>query len=412
MSRRVVITGAGVISPIGQSIEEFVQSVKEGKCGIGPITAFDNTGYRTKLAAEVKDFEPKSHGVDGPKKKDRFVQFAIAAANEAMKNSGYVVDEDNKFRTGVVVGSGIGGLNTIEDEHLKSIEKGHKKISSHFIPKCIINMAAGHVSIALETRGVCTSSVTACATGTDSIGHAFRLVKDGYQDAVFAGGCESAICPMGIGGFEAMSALSFSDDPTRASIPFDKDRSGFVMGEGSGIILIESLDSALKRGADIICEIVGYGQTSDSYHITAPNPDGVGAANAMQFALDEAGISGDLVDYINAHGTSTQLNDVAESKAIQVAFKDHSKDIMVSSTKSMTGHMLGAAGAIEAIICAYALRDGFVPQTINYKNEDEECNLDYVTDATRYMDINYAMSNSLGFGGHNGSLLFKKYRGE
>ncbi|MDU5681856.1 MAG: beta-ketoacyl-ACP synthase II, partial [Peptostreptococcus sp.] len=317
MSRRVVITGAGVISPIGQSIEEFVESVKAGKCGIGPITSFDNTGYKTRLAAEVKDFNPKAHGVDGPKKKDRFVQFAIAAAKEAMKNSGYTINEENEFRTGVVVGSGIGGLDTIEGEHIKYMEKGHKKISSHFIPKCIINMAAGHVSIALETRGVCTSSVTACATGTDSIGHAFRLVKDGYQDAVFAGGCESSICTMGVGGFEAMSALSFSDDPTRASIPFDKERSGFVMGEGSAIVLIESLDSALKRGADIICEIVGYGQTSDAHHITAPNPDGKGAANAMLFALEEAGVDSNQVDYINAHGTSTQLNDVAETNAIK-----------------------------------------------------------------------------------------------
>lgn len=411
MSRRVVITGAGVISPIGQSIEEFVESVKAGKCGIGPITSFDNTGYKTRLAAEVKDFNPKAHGVDGPKKKDRFVQFAIAAANEAMKNSGYTINEENEFRTGVVVGSGIGGLDTIEGEHIKYMEKGHKKISSHFIPKCIINMAAGHVSIALETRGVCTSSVTACATGTDSIGHAFRLVKDGYQDAVFAGGCESAVCTMGVGGFEAMSALSFSDDPTRASIPFDKERSGFVMGEGSAIVLIESLDSALKRGADIICEIVGYGQTSDAHHITAPNPDGKGAANAMLFALEEAGVDSNQVDYINAHGTSTQLNDVAETNAIKLAFKDHSKDIMVSSTKSMTGHMLGAAGAIEAIVCAYALKDGFVPQTINYKVKDEECDLDYVTDETRKRDIEYAISNSLGFGGHNASLLLKKYKG-
>ncbi|MDB8850483.1 beta-ketoacyl-ACP synthase II [Peptostreptococcus anaerobius] len=411
MSRRVVITGAGVISPIGQSIEEFVESVKAGKCGIGPITSFDNTGYKTRLAAEVKDFNPKAHGVDGPKKKDRFVQFAIAAANEAMKNSGYTINEENEFRTGVVVGSGIGGLDTIEGEHIKYMEKGHKKISSHFIPKCIINMAAGHVSIALETRGVCTSSVTACATGTDSIGHAFRLVKDGYQDAVFAGGCESSICTMGVGGFEAMSALSFSDDPTRASIPFDKERSGFVMGEGSAIVLIESLDSALKRGADIICEIVGYGQTSDAHHITAPNPDGKGAANAMLFALEEAGVDSNQVDYINAHGTSTQLNDVAETNAIKLAFKDHSKDIMVSSTKSMTGHMLGAAGAIEAIVCAYALKDGFVPQTINYKVKDEECDLDYVTDETRKRDIEYAISNSLGFGGHNASLLLKKYKG-
>src|SRR3712207_918236 len=411
MSRRVVINGAGVISPIGQSIEDFIEGVKEGRCNIGPITAFDNTGYKTKLAAQVVDFDPKLAGVDTPKKKDRFVQFAIAAAKQAQRNSGYEINEYNEFNTGVVVGAGIGGLITIEEEHEKSINRGHKKISSHFIPKCIINMAAGHVSIALETRGVCTSSVTACATGTDSIGYAYRLVKDGYQDAVYAGGTEASICPMGVGGFEAMSALSFSDDPNMASIPFDKDRNGFVMGEGAGIILVESLDSAIKRGAQIICEIVGYGQTSDSYHVTAPNPDGRGPAKAMIRAIEEAGIKPEDVDYINAHGTSTQLNDVAETSAIKMAFGDHAQSIMVSSTKSMTGHMLGAAGAVEAIVCAYALKDGFIPQTLNYTTPDPECDLDYVTEGTRYTDIDYAMSNSLGFGGHNSSLLFKRYRG-
>jgi len=411
MSRRVVITGAGVISPIGQSIEDFVEGVKEGRCNIGPITAFDNTGYKTRLAAQVKDFDPKIAGVDTPKKKDRFVQFAIAAAKQAQKNSGYNINEHNEFNTGVVVGAGIGGLMTIEEEHEKSIAKGHKKISSHFIPKCIINMAAGHLSITLETRGVCTSSVTACATGTDSIGYAYRLVKDGYQDAVYAGGTEASICPMGIGGFEAMSALSFSDDPTRASIPFDKDRSGFVMGEGAGIVLVESLESAIKRGANIICEIVGYGQTSDAYHITAPNPDGKGPAVAMLNAIGEAGIKPEDVDYVNAHGTSTPLNDVAETNAIKLAFGEYAQNIMVSSTKSMTGHMLGAAGAVETIVCAYALKDGFVPQTLNYRIPDLDCDLDYVTEGTRYVDIDYALSNSLGFGGHNSSLLLKKYRG-
>lgn len=409
MKKRVVITGAGVISPVGNNVLDFISNIKGCVNGVGEISAFDNSLYKTKLAAEVKNFNPKDFNIEGSRKKDRFLQFAIAAAKEACKNSSYVVNEENEFKTGVVVGSGIGGIISIEEEHKKYLNKGPKRVSSHFIPKSIINMAAGHVSIELGTRGVCISDVSACATGTDCIGHAYRLIKDGYQDAVFAGGCEASICELAISGFESMTALSFSDDINRASIPFDKERNGFVMGEGSAILLLESLDSALKREANIICEIVGYGQTSDAYHITAPNPDCKGVVKSMQDSINEAEIDISEIDYINAHGTSTALNDEVETNAIKKLFEEHSKNLAVSSTKSMTGHMLGAAGSAEALICAYALRDGFIPSTINYKHKDENCDLDYVVEGTRYEKIEYAMSNSLGFGGHNSTIVLKKY---
>lgn len=412
MERRVVITGAGVISPIGNSVEEFVESLKMGRCGVSKIEGFDNSEFKTKLACEVKNFDPKAFEIQGAKKKDRFVQFAIAAAKQASENSGYIIDENNIFDTGVVVGSGIGGLTTISEEHKKFLDKGPKRVSSHFIPKAISNMAAGHISIELGTRGVCTSDVTACATGTDSIGHAFRLIKSGHQEAIFAGGSEGSINELAVAGFEAMTALSFSDDPSRASIPFDKERDGFVMGEGACVLLLESLDSAIKRGAKIICEIVGFGQTSDSHHITAPVDDGSGAIEAMRRAVKEAGISFSEIDYINAHGTSTLLNDSVETRAIKDVFKENLEDILVSSTKSMTGHMLGAAGAIEALSCSYALKDSFIPPTVNYKVKDEDCDLNYVTEGMIKKEIKYALSNSLGFGGHNSVLLFKKYIGE
>lgn len=406
---RVVVTGIGVVSPIGNNIEDFLKNIKSGKCGIDKITQIDTDGFKTSLAAEVKNFDPKEFKIDSPRKKDRFVQFAIAAAREAMENSGYEITDKNQFRTGVVCGSGIGGLITIQSEYEKFLSKGPKKVSSHFIPKAIVNIASGEISIALKTRGVCTSQITACATGTDSIGEAYRLIKHGYQDAVFAGGCEAAICELGISGFEAMNALSFSDDKNRASIPFDKDRNGFVMGEGACILLLESLESAQKRNAKIICEVVGFSQSSDAYHVTAPNPDAMGISYTMKDAIREAGISKCDVDYINAHGTSTQLNDKTESKAIKYVFGEEAYNLYVSSTKSMTGHMLGATGAIEAGVCALALRDGFVPPTINYHNKDEECDLNYVTDGVIYEDIEYAMSNSLGFGGHNSTIILKKF---
>ena len=409
MSRRVVVTGAGVVSALGNSVDTFIENIKDGKNGISLIEGIDVDQNKVKLAAEVKDFDPKDFYIDGHKKKDRFVQFAMAAAKQAYESSGYEINDENRFRTGVVIGSGIGGLVTIQDAYAKYLEKGPRKVSSHFIPQAIINMASAHVSIKLGTKGVCTSSVTACATATDSIGSAFRLIKDGYQDAIFAGGCEASICELGVSGFEAMSAMTVSQDVNRASIPFDKERSGFVMGEGAGVLLLESLESALARKANIICEIVGYGQTSDAYHITAPDPDAEGAKMAMLLALEEAKLEPQKLAYINAHGTSTPMNDAIETKAIKKAFGDHAKKLCVSSTKSMTGHMLGAAGAVEALVCAYAVRDGFVPQTLNYRVADEACDLDYVAGATRYQEVPYAISNSLGFGGHNSSLLFKKY---
>lgn len=409
MKRRVVITSAGIISPIGNDVNTFIDNIKNGVCGIDKITLFDNSSFKTKLAAEVKNFNPKEQGVDNPKKKDRYLQFAIAAASQVIEKSGFKVSDENQFNTGVVVGSGIGGLSSIQEEYGKFLSRGPKKISSHFIPKTIANMAAGQISISTGARGVCSAEVTACATGTDCIGRAYRLIKDGYQDAIFAGGSEASICEIGIGGFESMGALSFSEDVNRASIPFDSGRSGFVMGEGSCILLIESLESAKRRGADIICEIAGYGQSSDAYHITAPNSDCLGILNAMKMAVKEAGIEKEKIDYINAHGTSTKLNDEIETESIKKYFEGHSQKLSVSSSKSMTGHMLGATGAVEVLVCAYALKEGFIPPTINYRDIDEKCDLDYVTEGTRNKDIEYAMSNSLGFGGHNSSIVLKKY---
>lgn len=409
MGRRVVITGAGIVSSLGNNIETFIENIKNGKNGISRIESFDVSNHKVKLAAEIKNFDGKDFGIDSPRKKDKFVQYAMAAAIQAKENASFAIDKNNQYRTGVIIGSGIGGLETIENEYEKYINKGSRRVSSHFIPKAIVNMAAGSVSIQLGTKGVCLSVVTACASGTDSIGQAFRMIRDGYQDAVFAGGCEAAICPMGIAGFESMSALSTSEDIERASIPFDKERSGFVMGEGASVILLESLESAKERGADIICELVGYGQSSDSYHITAPDPEAKSASLAMNMAISDAGIDKSKIDYINAHGTSTPLNDSVETKAIKSVFSEVLDNLSVSSTKSMTGHMLGAAGSTEAIICSYALKDSFVPATINYKMQDPECDLDYVTGGTRYKDIEFAMSNSLGFGGHNACIILKKY---
>lgn len=410
MKRRVVVTGVGVISPLGNDINIFIENIKKAKNGIKKIESFDTTNHKVKLAAEICDFDPKKFSINNAKKKDKFVQYAIAAAKQVKENSQYRIDESNEFRTGVIIGSGIGGLETISEETKKYIEKGPKKVSSHFIPKSISNMASGSVSIELGTKGVCFSTVTACATGTDSIGQAYRLIKDGYQDAIFAGGSEASICQMGIGGFEAMSALSVSEDVQRASIPFDKERSGFVMGEGSGILLLESLESAIKRNANIICEIVGYGQTSDSHHITAPDPTANSAYIAMKLACEDADIKAEDLSYINAHGTSTKLNDNIETLAIKKLYKNQIENIApISSTKSMTGHMLGAAGAIEAIVCAFSVKEDFIAPTINYRVKDELCDLDYVTDGTRYTKVDYAMSNSLGFGGHNSSIIMKKY---
>ncbi len=410
MKHRVVITGAGVVSPLGNTIETFWENIKNGVCGIDRIARFElDESYKAVLAAEIKDFDPTIHI---PKKEarrlDRYAQYAVYAAKEALLNSKLDMENEEATRVGVIVGSGIGGLETIESAVLTVKDKGAKRMSPLFIPMAIANMGAGNVAIHVGAKGVCTSVVTACATGTHCIGEAFKILQEGTQDVIFAGGAEASITPVGVAGFQALTALSFSDDPTRASIPFDKERDGFVMGEGAGVLVMETLDHAQKRGANIIAEIVGYGATGDAYHITTPAPEGEGGARAMQQALDYAGVKADEVGYINAHGTSTDYNDKYETQAIKSIFGQDTK-VAVSSTKSMTGHLLGAAGAVEAIVSVKALEEGFLPATIGYKVPDEECDLDYIPNVGREQQIQYAMSNSLGFGGQNGTLLFKKW---
>ena len=410
MERRVVITGLGAITPIGKNVDEFWKGIKEGKCGIDEITLMDTTNQKVKLAAEVKDYNPEDYMDKRTAKRiDRFSQFAIIAAKEAMADSGITPENTDMTRVGVAVSSGIGGLQTIEAQNEVAIKKGVDRISPMFIPMSIVNMAAGNVSIETGAKGESFAMVTACATGTHSIGESYRIIKHGYQDAIIAGGTEASITPTGISGFANLKALSQATDKTRASIPFDKERSGFVMGEGAGILILEELEHAKKRGAKIYAEIVGYGATSDAYHITSPAPNGEGGARAMENAMKDAKIKPEDITYINAHGTSTHLNDSGETMAIKTAFGDASKNVMVSSTKSNTAHMLGAAGGIEAIVCAKAIQDSFVPPTINYKVPDEECDLDIVPNKGRNMEVKYAMSNSLGFGGHNSTIILKKY---
>ena len=411
MERRVVITGLGAITPIGNNAEEFWKGIKEGKCGIDEITHFDTTNYKVKLAAEVKGYNAEEHfDKRNAKRLDRYSQFAIVAAKEAWQDSKLDKETENMERVGVILGSGIGGLETIERESSNLFAKGPDRVSPMFIPMSIVNMAAGNVAIELGIKGESISMVTACATGTHCIGESFHMIKHGYQDIVLAGGTEAPITPMGISGFTNIKALSQATDKNRASIPFDKERSGFVMGEGAGVIILEELEHALKRGAKIYAEIVGYGATSDAYHITSPAPGGEGGARAMKIAMEEAGAKPEEITYINAHGTSTHLNDSGETQAIKTAWgEEASKKVMVSSTKSHTAHLLGAAGGVEAIVCAKAIEEGFVPATINYKVPDEECDLDIVPNEGRKVDVKYAMSNSLGFGGHNASILLKKY---
>ncbi|WP_251860607.1 beta-ketoacyl-ACP synthase II [Clostridium sp. Marseille-Q2269] len=410
MNKRVVITGMGAITPIGNSLEEFWNSIKEEKVGIDNITSFNTEDYKVKLAAEVKDFAPEKYmDKKEARRLDRFCQFAIAAAQQAVDSSKLDLDKINKERFGVIVGSGIGGLSTIEKEEQKLLEKGPNRVSPLFIPTIISNMAAGNIAIRFGAKAICNTVVTACATGTNCVGEAFRVIKHGEADIMIAGGTEASITPIAIAGFTTLTALSKSTDPNRASIPFDKERDGFVMGEGSGILILESLDHALDRGAKIYGEVVGYGATCDAYHMTSPAPGGEGAARAMELAIKEAGINKEEVSYINAHGTSTQYNDKFETEAIKRVFEDYSCNIPVSSTKSMIGHLLGAAGAVEAIICAKSLEEGYIPATVGYKFKDEECDLDYVTSGGRNKTINYAMSNSLGFGGHNAVILLKKW---
>jgi 3-oxoacyl-[acyl-carrier-protein] synthase II len=410
LKKRVVVTGMGALTPIGKSVEEFWSGIKEGKCGIDFIETFDTTEYKSKLAAPIKDFKPEDYmDKKAAKRMDRYCQLAIGAAHEAVKNSGLDLETINKERFGVMVGSGIGGLLTIEDQHKRLLEKGPNRVSPFFIPMAISNMAAGNIAIEFGAKGICTAVVTACATATNAIGDAFRAIQYGTADIMIAGGCEAPITPLAIAGFMCMTALSTSTDPKRASIPFDKDRNGFIMGEGAGILIIESLEHAQKRGAKIYAELVGYGATCDAYHMTSPAPDGEGGARAMKLTLEDAGIQPSDISYINAHGTSTPYNDKFETAAIKSVFQDYAYKIPVSSTKSMTGHLLGAAGAVEAIACIKAIEDSFIPPTIGYETPDPECDLDYVPNVGRKAELKYAMSNSLGFGGHNATILFKAW---
>ena len=413
MERRVVVTGIGAITPIGNNADEFWKGLKEGKCGIDTITAFDVSDFKVKLAAEVKGYNPEDYfDKRSARRLDKFAQFAMIAAREAMKDSGMTKENTNFDRVGVFIGSGMGGLETIEKENRVCFEKGYDKISPMYIPMVISNMATGNVAIDLGLRGESFSIATACASATHSIGEAYRAIKHGYQDAVFTGGTEASITPTGVAGFTNIKALSQSADKNRASIPFDKERSGFVMGEGAGVLVLEELEHAKKRGAKIYAEIVGYGASSDAFHITSPAPNGEGGARAMVNAIKDAKIEAKDITYINAHGTSTHLNDSCETAAIKTALGESSKTVMVSSTKGNTGHLLGAAGAVEAIACVKAIEDDFVPATINYKVPDEECDLDIVPNEGRNVKVEYAMSNSLGFGGHNSSIIFKKYEGK
>ena len=410
MERRVVITGLGAITPIGNNVQDFWKGIKEGKCGIDEITHFDTADYKVKLAAEVKNYNPEDYfDRKSAKRLDTFSQFAIIAAKEAWNDSKLDKETENMERVGVILGSGIGGLETMEREMTNIHEKGPDRVSPMFIPMNIANMAAGNVAIELGAKGESIAMVTACASGTHCIGESFRMIKNGYQDVVIAGGTEATITPIGIAGFTNIKALSQATDKNRASIPFDKERNGFVMGEGAGIVILEELEHALKRNAKIYAEVVGYGATSDAYHITSPAPGGEGGARAMKIAMEEANVTPEEITYINAHGTSTHLNDSCETSAIKTALGDASKTVMVSSTKGHTGHLLGAAGGVEAVVCAKSVEEGFVPATINYKVPDEECDLDVVPNEGRKVEVKYAMSNSLGFGGHNATILLKKY---
>ena len=409
--KRVVITGLGAITPLGNNVDEFWKGIKDGKCGIDYITKFDTTDFKVKLAAEVKGYNAEDYfDRREAKRLDKFSQYAMIASREAWKDSGLDKEKENMERVGIVIGSGIGGIQTIETENQKCIEKGPDRVSPMYIPMGILNMATGNVAIDIGAKGESFAMVTACASGTHCIGEAYRMIKFGYQDVILAGGTEAGITPLGIAGFTNIKALTKSEDKTRASIPFDKERSGFVMGEGAGVVILEELEHAKKRGAKIYAEIVGYGATSDAYHITSPAPGGEGGARAMKLAMEEAGVEPEEITYINAHGTSTHLNDSFETQAIKTVLgEEASKKVMVSSTKGHTGHLLGAAGGVEAIVCSKAIEESFVPATINYKVPDEECDLDIVPNEGRNKEIKYAISNSLGFGGHNSSILLKKY---
>ena len=409
--RRVVITGIGAITPIGNNTKELWEGILKKRCGIGKITRFNAEGFKTSLAAEIKNYNPIDYfDAKQAKRLDKCSQYAIIAAREAFEDSKINKDNTDFERIGVFVGSGIGGLKTIQEQCEINVSKGHNRISPMFIPMSICNMPAGNIAIELGLKGESISTVSACSSSTHAIGEAYRAIKYGAEDVILAGGTESSICEVGIAGFENMKALSYATDPNRASIPFDKERSGFVMGEGAGVLVLEKLEHAQKRGAKIYAEIIGYGATSDAYHITSPAPNGEGGARAMRRAIEDAKIDPEKIDYINAHGTSTHLNDSLETMAIKTALGEvASKKVMISSTKSNMGHMLGAAGGVEAIVCVQAINEGKVPPTINYQIKDEECDLDIVPNEVREANLNVVMSNSLGFGGHNASIILKKF---
>ena len=411
-NRRVVVTGMGAITPIGNSVEEFWNGIKEGKTGFGPITYFDTADYRCKLAAEVKDFDPAQYmDKKSARRMEQFCQFAVAAAGQAISDAGLTMEQEDPYMVGCSVGSGIGSLQAMEREYDRLKEKGPGRVGPMLVPLMISNMAAGNVSIQFGFKGKSINDVTACATGTNTIGEAFRSIQYGEADVMIAGGTEGSICPIGIAGFTALTALSSETDPKRCSLPFDKERSGFVMGEGAGIVVLEELEHAKRRGAKIYAEVAGYGCSSDAYHITSPAEDGAGAARAMENAMKDAGVKPDEIPYINAHGTATHLNDLFETRAIRLAFGEHATKLKINSTKSMIGHLLGAAGAVEFVTCVKEMQENYVHATVGYQTPDEELDLDYCREAVA-MEVPYALSNSLGFGGHNASLLLKRYGGE
>ena len=410
MKTRVVVTGMGAITPIGNDVESFWQGLKDKTVGIGPITYFDTTDYKCKLAAEVKGFDPKQYmDAKAARRMEAVSQFAVAASKEALEQSGIDMEKEDPYRVGVCVGSGIGSLQAMEKDVKKLNDKGPSRVNPLLVPLMISNMAAGNVAIQFGLKGKCFNVVTACATGTHSIGEAFRSIQYGEADVMVAGGAEASITPIGIAGFTSLTALNTTEDVSRASIPFDEDRNGFVMGEGAGVVVLESLEHAKARGANILAEVVGYGATCDAFHITSPAEDGSGAARAMENAMKDAGITAEDIDYVNAHGTSTHHNDLFETKAIRLALGDHAEKVKINSTKSMIGHLLGAAGGVEFITCVKSIQDGFVHATVGLEKPGEGCDLDYVQGEGVNMEVNYAISNSLGFGGHNASLLVKRF---
>lgn len=409
--RRVVVTGVGAVTPIGNDKDAFWDSIQKGVCGIDTVKSFDPSEFKCQIAGELKGFEPTDY-IDKKeaRKMDRYTQLALIAANEAMRDAGIDMEKEDPWRVGVITGSGIGGIATLEEQHKTLLDRGPGRVSPFFIPMMISNMGAAQIAIKFGAKGINENVVSACASGTNAIGDAFRHIQYGANDVIIAGGAEAAITPLSFAGFCSMKAMStHNEDPKRASRPFDAERDGFVMGEGAGFIVLEELERAKARGAKIICEMAGYGATDDAYHITSPIPGGEGGAKAMELAIADAGVTPSDITYINAHGTSTKYNDSFETAAIKSVFQDAAKSVAVSSTKSMTGHLLGAAGGVEAIVCVLAIRDGFIPATINYQNPDPECDLDIVPNQGRRQPVEYAMSNSLGFGGHNATIVFKKY---